>query len=622
MLLFFCTILMGCIGGLSIFLLYTQSRRLKKRLEILQVTLTDKDRTLSQLRAELAHLKQSKEPVDLPNGLESSDSSDQAKSKFMTHMSHELRTPMNGVIGMIALAKETELTAEQLYYLDIADNSCQMMLTLLNDFLDISKIEEGKLALEKIPFSLGAAVDEVFGLLGESALKKGIEVTWFPEEKVIDTIVGDPTRLKQIFYNLLGNAIKFTEQGHIKLEVKQITCEDNHQQTLLFELSDTGIGIKQETQASIFNRFEQANEATTRQYGGTGLGLTLCRQLIKLMSGNIGVESSWGKGSTFWFSANFDLVDHATTIEPHQMNEMPPYSNESSVNSNRNHQNKSILVSDDSIVCLQTIEHYTARLGIKTTCINDAETFLAKLETTTQCDYEAVLIDINLPKAGLTQAIKKIKEIKIPFILMGIASDPAYALVKNIVSKPTFISKPLRFDVLEKTLDDVFHEKAYETLSSTKSQSNITKRFHNSVDPEAEIDVNSMSVSSESKKHRILVVDDNDVNQKIILHRLTKLGHHIEMADNGEMAIHKLQSQVFDLVFMDCHMPIMDGYTATQTIRAQNLEQLNKHLPIIAMTANTQQEDHERCLTSGMDGFITKPINVKALEQVLDKWLV
>ena len=519
-----------------------------------------------------------------------------AKSQFLAQMSHELRTPMNGVLGMLSLMKETHLNSDQAYYLEIADNSCQVMLTLMNDILDVSKIEEGKLSLENIPFSLESTIDDVFSLLGEAALKKQVELVWYPVKTVTNAIVGDPIRLKQVIFNLLGNAIKFTDSGSIKLEVKQLSVDEQSQE-LLFELTDTGIGIKDEAKEKIFESFSQADESTTRNYGGTGLGLTLCRQLVALMGGEIGVRSVWGEGSTFWFSVSFELSKQS------ESNLFPLVTDQS----------KRVLVLDDSDESLTAAANYLDRLGIKSKCIHSIEACLSQLHSNQV--YDAILIDVSLPGSGLPQLVEDIGS-ALPTVFMGAVSDPAFVLAKDLVRDPFILNKPLRFAAMRQVFARALHIdepslEVNETILTSENEVASSDALFEDSDDTPEVSV----------ARSILVVEDNVVNQKVIMCRLEKSGHAVEVAHNGEKACELLAANQYDLVFMDCQMPVMDGFEATEVIRARQKEGEYPHVPIVAMTASVMQGDRERCLASGMDDYLSKPIKNDDLQQILIRWL-
>jgi len=560
------------------------------------------------------------------------EKSAKTKATFLANMSHELRTPMNGVLGMINLLSETALTSEQMYYVRVALDSGSALLTILNDILDLSKIEHGKLSLENIEFDVHQIVDEVFSVLGESAFSKGVELVWHCKNVVPDYVIGDPVRIRQIIYNVVGNAIKFTESGYVDMGLGAEHFKDENIIMLTFRITDTGVGIKKEALPSIFDSFSQADSSTTRRYGGTGLGLALCKELTDLMGGDISVKSDFGKGSTFIFTVRVRPSNKKRVI--------PQISNKP----------KQVLILDDQTVSIVAVSQYLERLGINFEATTDTHQFLEKLRSQSP-RYDLLVIDLSLPDANPRQLMETVREVPkykhTPIILMGSHEQRSKTNVHYAAQTQGHWVKPFRFSVITHVLNRLGESQAFhvneQALSSENPEGERSEqvdprleRFEQDLDqlqtepgtkgllprePQSEGDAQSSDKIQEQPRQvfKILVVEDNLVNQQVAVSRLKKLGYRVETADNGESAINKLKEQHYDLVFMDCQMPVLDGYEATRRIR--QMDERASTLPIIAMTANAMSGDREKCLSAGMNDYLAKPVRTDELDKVLTNWL-
>lgn len=549
------------------------------------------------------------------------EESTKAKSLFLANMSHELRTPMNGVLGMLALMRETGLSREQLHYLDVAYDSGAILLELLNDILDLSKIEEGKLDLEIIDFNLCETVDEVFGLLGESCYAKEVELVSYRKSEVPSIVGGDPVRFKQVVYNIIGNAIKFTTKGYIRFTYDIVKAYENGVK-MRFEITDTGIGIKKEALEIIFETFSQADTSTTRKYGGTGLGLSLCQQLTSLMGGEIGVESEYGKGSTFWFTVFFDLP--ANTDEPVR----PEFDGF-----------KQLLLIDDQTVSINSLGQYLEHLSIEYESLTSERGLAQKLEVADVDRYSALIIDFGMPGVnvnGLIEAIRKTRFNRLPIVFMGSLAQRNELNFKLGYKSELYLIKPFRVRNIVEVLNSIqSHEDgvALPDINQRRDRRVLGDRRNAAGQGEerraedSAPDVNAAlesEIAEEKASLSVLLVEDNHVNQKVAVQRLTKIGCEVLVSENGQLCLELLKENNFDfdIIFMDCHMPVMDGYATTIKIREHEAEtQAESPLIIVAMTANAMEGDRERCLEVGMNDYIAKPVKQEDLVQMIDRWV-
>lgn len=505
------------------------------------------------------------------------EASAEAKAQFLANMSHELRTPMNGVLGMLSLLLETRLNDDQRHYVDVAYESGNILLELLNNVLDLSKIEQGKLMLENIPFNLRESIDEVVAIVGESAYAKGLELVVLKDQDAPVNVVGDPTRFKQLIFNLVGNAIKFTHKGFVSIRYVPIVSEADAI-TLRFEIQDTGVGIAGEVRDRIFDSFTQADSSTTRKYGGTGLGLSLCKQIVQLMDGRIGVESTIGEGSTFWFEIHFipteDSAQSRDTMMLHDTN---------------------VLVLDPNSISADAMSHYLDEIGIHGDIVANDTELLSRLEFC-KIGYIKLMVSLDLGMEMIRTLLALdwvAKRFNVSDILFygSIAQRNQFRHIKEYAVFEVLI-KPIRLAHLRHVLGDHINT--------------------NASDSEPDID--------EGEKKTILVVEDNHINQQVAVGLLQKMGYITDVADNGAVALQKLKDKHYDLVLMDCQMPVLDGYSATRTLRQWEREG-RQPTRIIAMTAHAMAGDRELCAQAGMDDYIAKPVKAEALRQILKVWL-
>ena len=580
--------------------LYKKSNELKQQNEI--ITQMERKRlqearerldTERQLMKEELLRKEAERALLLERSLQL-QKSEQLKTEFLANMSHEIRTPMHGIVGFIELLTRTELTTEQQQYADFISSSAQSLLTLINDILDLSKVEAGKLDLETVEFDLRAIVEGTAALVAESIREKNLSLMTFVDPQIPPLLKGDPGRLRQILLNLMSNAVKFTEKGEvvIRCQLEENDGAQPNASKLIFSVTDTGIGIDKLQIDHLFKPFSQADGSTTRRYGGTGLGLSISKRLVELMGGEIGVDSELGKGSTFWFKIQLPVASSSSSVA--ELREAA--------------QQQRVLVIDDHASARRIMQTYIQSWNMSCDVAMDATEGLDMMHRSVAegKPYNVVITDLVLPgmdgfklKEEMLQDID-LQKMKTVLVTGYDLKDQGKAALQ--AGFAAYLTKPLE------------QSRLFNALSHVLVQKDNNQEDAPEPEPEAQ---------NEFKQDEavILLAEDNPVNQKVAVLQLGQLGFKCQTVNNGKECVDELaKGQSYALVFMDCQMPEMDGFQATKEIRDAEVL-TGTHIPIIGLTAYAMEGDRDRCIAAGMDDYVSKPSSFDKLAAVLKRWL-
>jgi len=515
------------------------------------------------------------------------------KSEFVANMSHEIRTPINGVLGSTVLLSDTSLDQEQREYVGMIRRSGESLLTVINDVLDFSKMEAGKLEFEHIEFYVHPVVEDAAEVISEQAHSKGLELACLIPASVPAVLRGDPNRLRQVLLNLLTNAVKFTDQGEVVVRVGPVDASKD-EVILRFEVTDTGVGVRPEDRDRLFEAFSQADTTTTRRYGGTGLGLTICSRLVEMMGGTMGVDSEPGQGSTFWFTAKMEkATGTAVAALPAPRQDLVGLR---------------VLIVDDNATNRAILDQMLRAWSMVPTAASSGFEALEQLERAGQNGqgFDVVITDLQMPdmdglglaRAMATATATDVGIAPVPVVLLSSSAERVHRRVEDESDIAAHLTKPVRQSHLHDCLATVTGEPSAGTGLVTPQRLTEARARH---------------------RAQLLLVEDNEVNQKVAARALEKMGYRVDMAGTGAEAVRAMAGGSYAAVLMDCHMPVMDGYEATAEIRRR--EGGNRHTPIIALTASAMAGDRERCLKAGMDDYLAKPLRRRDLSAALSRWV-
>jgi PAS domain S-box-containing protein len=568
----------------------TERKKAEDKIQDLNIKLQNNINNLENINSQLENA------VDFANRTAiEAEIANKSKGKFLANMSHDIRTPMNGVIGMTHLLMNTELTDEQREYTNMIRISSHALLSLINDILDFSKIEADQLYLENQNFNLRMTVEDTVDIVALEAYEKGIQLICMIDPNVPSELEGDPGRLRQILINLLGNAVKFTEKGEVELHI-QLESETDKKARIHFLVKDTGIGIPESKIPDLFKPFSQIDNKISKKYGGTGLGLAISRRIVQLMSGKINVKSQKNKGSVFFFSVDFNKQ---TKLSKPQNND------------DQDILGKKILIADSQPAYRTMLANLLDNIGCQHLEASDGQNVLSIMRDSVinNDPIDLVLIDMHLSKIDgikLGKIIKSDSDINhIPMIMMTFVGQRGDVSMLQKIGFSAYLTKPVKQTLLHKTLLKVFG-----TTKKVETQNNSCPI------------ITQFSITEEqTEKNRILLVEDSEMNKKLITVLLKKMGYEIETASNGEEAIQILSQNHFDLVLMDVQMPVMSGIETTKCIRNGERNVKNPNVNIVALTANAMTQDRNKCISAGMNDYLAKPFKPEDLKNIIEKFL-
>jgi len=539
----------------------------------------------------------------LKHAEEAAKRSDKAKSNFLANMSHEIRTPMNGVLGMAELLKSADLAPREKSLVDIIERSGNALITIINDILDFSKIEAGQMELERRPFQLREAIEDVIALLSNTASESGVDLLLKMQPHLPLTYVGDVGRIRQILTNIIGNAVKFTSEGHILIDVSGDTTDD--QANLTIKIEDTGVGIPEDKIEHIFNQFAQVDETTTRKFGGTGLGLSISKNLIELMNGDISVTSVEGQGSTFILSVSLPIRED---FKPQQTNQYDL-------------KGTTILIVDDNEINREILKTQLTEWGCRCVAAPSVHVAIEVLKRAHEKNIpiDLAIVDFHMPKLNGEDFVRHIEAIKtfseIPLIILSSVDDSALRARMKEHNIAEFLTKPVRSSLLSDTIKTALNNAKHKEIKSPRKD--VVKPLA-SISPSIK---HSETIQNQSEID-VLIAEDNDVNQLYCKYVMEQLGLSFKIVPNGRAAVYKWKLLSPKIILMDISMPEMNGYDAARAIRDLETRDQLAHTPIIAVTAHVLNDTQDLCLESGMDGYLSKPLAIERLKKCLVKWNV